>query len=437
MIRRYLVPFVASLAFICSTSLLVSAQNGQLRGHVTLKQADGTVVPAADAMVDLFRTDLPGSYTLKTNKKGDFVHAGLPLQGTFIVSVSMAGARPTYQAGVRPGGEDVKIELVAGGDGKRLTHDEIKTAMAGSGSGSTGAAAPSAEDKAKREEIMKKNAAIEAANKKAEASNAIIERTFKAGNEALRAKNFDLAIAQYDEGLNADPDHPGAPALLTNKTMALNARAIDKYNVGVRATDDAAKAAGMDAAKKDWTAATESSSKAVALLKAMPAATEAAGIAAAQRNLYFALLARADSMRLFVPKVDPTKADEGVAAFQEYIAVETDAAKKTKAQNDLAQMLFDSNNFDKALVQYQKILETNPDDLNALLRSGQSLFNIAYANNSDKAKFQEAANYLGQYVAKAPDTDPLKADAKAILDALKEQENVKPAAAPPRRTRRP
>lgn len=435
MIRRYLVPFVASLAFICSTSLLVSAQNGQLRGTVTLKQADGTIVPAADAVVDLFRTDLPGSFTLKTNKKGDFVHAGLPLQGTFIVSVSMAGARPTYQAGVRPGREDVKIELAAGGDGKRLTQDEIKTAMAGSGS--TGAAAPSAEDKAKREEIMKKNAAIEAANKKAEASNAIVDRTFKAGNEALRAKNFDLAIAQYDEGLAADPDHPGAPALLTNKTMALNARAIDKYNIGVRATDDASKAAGMEAAKKDWQAATESSSKAVALLKAMPAATDAAGIAAAQRNLYFALLARADSMRLFVPKVDPTKAEEGVAAFQEYIAVETDAAKKTKAQNDLAQMLFDSNNFDKALVQYQKILETNPDDLNALLRSGQALFNIGAMNNGDKAKYQEAANYLGQFVAKAPDTDPLKADAKAILDALKEQENVKPTAAPTRRTRRP
>ncbi len=93
--------------------------------------------------------------------------------------------------------------------------------------------------------------------------------------------------------------------------------------------------------------------------------------------------------------------------LQEYIAVETDAAKKSKAQNDLAQMLFDANAFDKALVQYQKILETNPDDLNALLRSGQALFNMGAVNN-DKAKYQEAANYLAQFVAKAPDTDPLK-----------------------------
>ncbi len=134
---------------------------------------------------------------------------------------------------LRPEETDVKIEL-GPGDGKRLTRDEIKTLMAGRGA-PTGAAAPrAAEDKAKREEIMKKNAEIEASNKKAEASNAIIDRTFKAGNEALRAKNYDLAIAQYDEGLTADPEHPGAPALLTNKTMALNARAVDKYNAGIR-----------------------------------------------------------------------------------------------------------------------------------------------------------------------------------------------------------
>lgn len=433
MFRRYLLTLVAIFAFICCSSLLVAAQNGPVRGTVTLKQADGTVVPAADAEVDLFRWDLPGDFKLKTNKKGDFVHAGLPLQSTFVIAVSMPGAQPNYQPNVKPGGEDIKIELVAG-DGRKLTRADVKTLMARTPGAATGAK-ETAEERAKREEIMRKNAEIEAANKKAQDSNAIIDRTFKAGNEALRSKNYDLAIAQYDEGLTADPEHPGAPTLLTNKTMALNSRAVDKYNLGIRATDDAAKAAGLDAAKKDWTAAYESSKKAVGILKALPAATEPAQQASTQRNLYFALLARAEAMRLFVPKVDQSKADEGVIAFTEYIAVETDAAKKAKAQSDMAQMLFDANAFDKALVQYQKILETNPDDLNALLRSGQALFNLGAMNN-DKAKYQEAANYLAQFVAKAPDTDPLKGDAKDILEALKQQENVKPVAAPTRRTRR-
>ena len=437
MFRRYLLPLLASIAFALSTSLLVSAQSGQLRGHVTLKQADGTVVPAADATVDVFRMDLPGDYQLKTNKKGEFVHAGLPFTGTYTLAASMPGAQPYFLPNVKAGrDEDYKIELAIG-DGKRLTRADIKTLMAKT-PGAAGDTKPSSEDKAKREELLRKNQEILEANKKAEASNVTVERTFKAGNEALKVKNYDLAITQYDEGLNADPDHPGAPALLTNKTLALNARAVERYNAAVKATDDAAKTAGLDSAKIDWQAASEAGTKAVALLKAMPAPSDAAAANNAKINLYFALQARADAMRLFVAKVDQTKADEGVTAFQEYIAAETDPVKKSKAEHDLAQMLFDANLFDRALVEYQKILVGNPDDLNALLRAGQALFNIG-AINTDKTKYQEAANYLARFVEKAPDADPLKADAKAILDALKDQENVKPekAATPVRRARRP
>src|SRR5688500_20075157 len=97
-------------------------------------------------------------------------------------------------------------------------------------------------------------------------------------------------------------------------------------------------------------------------------------------------------------------------------------------------MLFDANDFDQALAQYQKILATNPDDLVALLRSGQALFNIGALNN-DKAKYQQAADYLAQYVSKAPDTDDLKSEAQAILESLKAQEHVKPATTTRRRHR--
>ena len=437
MFRRYLLPPFACIVFVFSASLLASAQNGQLRGHVTIKQADGTIAPAADAIIDVFRTDLTGDFQLKTNKKGEFVHAGLPYTGTYTLSVSMPGAEPYYLPNIKVGRDvDYAVELAPGG-GRRLTRADIKTLMART-PGTSGATKTSPEDKAKREELIKKNAEIEVSNKKAEASNAIVDRTFKAGNEALKIKNYDAAIAQFDEGLNADPDHPGAPALLTNKTLALNARAIDKYNTAVRTTDEAAKTAGLESAKKDWQMASEAGSKAVLLLKAMPAPAEAAATNTAKVNLYFALMAKADAMRLFVSKVDQSKADAGVTAYQEYIAAESDPIKKSKAEHDLAQMLFDANVFDKALIQYQKILEANPDDLSALLRAGQALFNIG-AINADKTKYQEAANYLAKFVEKAPDTDPFKADAKAILDTLKDRANVKPEKlpTPARRTRRP
>ena len=438
MFRRYFIPFFASVALIALISVAASAQVGQLRGHVTVKQADGTVVPAADAAVDVFRVDMTGKSNAKTNKKGEFVFAGLFLAGDYIIGVSLPGAQPSYLPGVKAGRDvDYAIELTMPGDGRRLTVEEIKTLM-GDKAPATGGGKESAEDKAKRAELLKKNEEIAASNEKAKTSNEIVARSFKAGNDALKVKNYDEAIARFDEGLQADPEHPGAPALLTNKTLALNSRAVDRYNAALKATDDAAKTSGMEAAKKDCTTAKESSAKAVALLKAVPVSTDPAEANSTKVNLYFALVARADATRLFVTKVDQSQADLGVTAYQEYLAAETDPVKKAKGQKDLAQMLFDANVFDKALVEYQKILETNPDDLDALLRAGQALFNIG-AINTDKVKYQEAANYLAKFVEKAPDTDPLKADAKAILDALKDQENVKPekTATPARRTRRP
>jgi len=439
MFRRNFLPIVASVVFVFSTSLLASAQNGQLRGNVTLKQADGTVVPAADAVVDVFRWDLGGDYQLKTSKKGDFVHAGLPVVGTYVVSVSMPGAQPYFLPDVKAGREaEYKIEL-SPGDGKRLTRADIKAIMAKTPGGVPSGGKESAEDRVKRAELLKKNEELQKQNEKAEASNTIVNRTLKAGNEALIAKNYDLAINQYTEGLTADPEHPGAPVLLTNKSLALKNRAVDTYNVAVKAPDGPAKEAGIEAAKKDWKEASESGAKAVAILKAEPAGADAAAVNSAKMNLYLALLARAQATHLFVVKVDPTQTAAGITAYEEYIAAETDPVKKSKAEHDLAQMLFDANAFDLALVRYQKILEANPDDLNGLLRLGQILFNIGAMNNGDKAKYQEASNYLAKYVEKAPDGDPFKADAKAILDTLKDQANVKPEklATPPRRTRRP
>ncbi len=299
---------------------------------------------------------------------------------------------------------------------------------------STGEVKESDEDKAKRADIEKKNAEILAKNKKAEESNTVVTRTFKAGNQFLQSKDYDQAIAQYDEGLASDPEHPGAPSLMTNKSAALRARAVVKYNGAIKLPDEAAKKAGIDAAKKDWRDAFEVSSKAVEVLKAVGSSGPADAAANTKTNLYFALLMRAEAASFFVSKVDNTQAPAGIAAYEEYLAIETDPTKKAQAQHALAQMLFDANEFDQALAQYQKILATNPDDLIALLRSGQALFNIGAINN-DKAKYQQAADFLAKYVDKAPDTDALKTDAQAILETLKAQENVKPVTAPSRRRR--
>ena len=436
--RRYFYSIIAS-AVLLLAAVGASAQVGQLRGHVFIQQADGTKVPAAGAQVDVYRTDLPGKYLSKASKNGEFVYAGLPYTGTYVIAVSAPNAAPTVRGGVKVG-RDIDFELVmTQGNGQRLTEEQAKAGEGGGATGGqTGGAAgtgESAADRAKREEIEKKNAALIEANKKIENANQVIGDSFRGGNSALTAKNYDEAIRLYDTGIAADPDHPGIPSLLTNKSVALRLRGVDRFNTAVQSKDEAAKAPGVEAAKADFKASAEAATKAVEFLKKLPTPTDAAEAKQLETNKYFALTARAESMRLFTTKVDQTKADEAIAAYQEYIAAEPDAAKKSKAQKDYAQMLFetasDTAGYERVVAEYQRILEANPEDPVALLRIGQAMFNIGALNNNDKAKYQEAANYLQRYVDKAPDTDPLKAEARDLIGALKAQ------AVTPEKTTRP
>ena len=447
MIGRYIYGALAVAILIASVSITAFAQVGELRGHVWLQQADGQKVPLADAQIDVFRTDMSAKYNTKTNKKGEFVFAGLPFIGTYVVAASHPTAAPGWMPGVKAG-RDIPVEItVTPGDGKRLTLEEIKAAGGGTAPAAAGGAPEkeSAADKAKREEMMKKNAEIEAGNKKISEANEVIARTFKAGNEALtaasaasKAQNSDeavqkytAAVASYDEGLAADPEQP---AILTNKAVALKARGVERFNATVRSKtlDDAGRNAGLQTAKEDFKAAAETANKAVAMLKAQPAPTDPADVQRHTQNKYAAMLTNAEAMRLYVSKGDPTQAEAGVTAYKDYLAVETDPAKKAKAQLDMAQMLLDSGSPDKALAEFKTILTAQPDSPEANLGAGLALY-----ASGDKAKFQEAANYLQHFVEVAPDTNVMKDDAKAILTELKNSEKVTPEKTKPAPRRKP
>ena len=446
MIGRYIYGALAVVILVASVSMTAFAQVGELRGHVWLQQADGQKVPLADAQIDVFRVDMAAKYNTKTNKKGEFVFAGLPFIGTYIVAASHPTAAPGWMPGVKAG-RDIPVEItVTPGDGRRLTLEEIKAAGGGSAPAAGGTPEKeSAADKAKREELLKKNAEIEASNKKITEANEIIGRTFKAGNEALQAasaaskaqssddaiQKYTTAIAQYDEGLAADAEQP---ALLTNKAVALKGRGVERFNSTVRSKtlDDAGRNAGLQTAKDDFKAAAETASKAVALIKAQPVPTDPADVQRHTQNKYAAMLTNAESMRLYVSKGDPTQAEAGLAAYKEYLEVETDPAKKAKAQLDMAQMLLDSGSPDKALAEFKTILTAQPDSPEANLGAGLALY-----ASGDKAKFQEAANYLQHFVDVAPDTNVMKDDAKAILTELKNSEKVTPEKTKPAPRRKP
>ena len=418
----FLRAFVAAF-FVAACAVAASAQVTQISGKVTMKQADGTSTPVANAQIDIYRLDIRGQFETKTNKRGEYTHAGIPFGGRYAIAVSAPGARPTFSANLRLNQQPENHFELTPGDGKRLTLEEIRAAIASGGAGAASggeSAGPSEADKKAAAELAAKVKEIEEQNKKIEASNAVVSRTFQAGNAALQAGRYDEAIAAYSEGLAAREEI----ALYTNRAEALRLRGAARYNEGLKNSDAAGRTASLDAAQKDWRDALASTSKAVAMVKAAastPADPAAQGQAAGNRLA--ALGSHARVLALIATRVEktPARADEAFAAFQEYINAETDTAKKNRAMFEAANIYFDAGVYDRAVAEFEKVVAADPNNAEAYFKLGSALM-----NTGDKTKYQAAANYLNKFAELAPDTNPLKADAKSLLQFLKEQENVKP-----------
>jgi hypothetical protein len=438
MTRKYLFASLLMVAFVLIGSADVSAQIVSTRGKVMMKKADGTTVPVEGATVEAYRTDIKTkAQVTKTNKRGEFDYVSLVAQGTYTIAVSAPNASPTFIVNIRPGNENLVINL-SPGDGSKLTEEQLKarpTAVATAAN----TTAPKTEggkpqmtaEEAKRldEENAKKIAEVEAKNRKAEQNNAVFIRALKEGNDAFNSKNYDLAIAKYEEGYTADTEYVGsAPLFLVNKAKALNLRGIAKYNTGVKLTDKAARNTAYEEARKDFEAAAQSAAKSAALLKTATPPTDPNSLKNFENNKYDALFERAEAIRLFMlAKGDPGKAAENKDAFQEYILIEKDAAKKTKAQLTFAEIMFGAGDFDTALPQLKKLIDEDPNNVQATYYMGLGLISVG---ESDTSKLQEGINYLQSYVDRAPANEQEKiAEAKSIIEELK-RKNVTPQKTP-------
>jgi tetratricopeptide (TPR) repeat protein len=442
MFRKNYFTVLLAAALLLIGSSAVFAQTAPVRGKVELVKADGTREPVVGAVVEPFRTDAKGkSPSAKTNKKGEFSFAGLQLGQTFALSISAPKIKPTLQPGIKAGMENVNI-TVSEGDGKRWSEDEVRQALAAPASTETSTTATAsttspettdqkpaeltAEQKKAQAEYEAKVKEVTAKNENIKKNSQIIQNALKEGNDAFGSKNYDVAIVKYTEGINAEPDFVGStPILLNNKGAALKTRATDTYNQAVRSSDQATKAASLTKVKQDLQDAVASYSRSWTILKAAQPA-DITNQANYESTKLQALTGLTDSYRLLTQtKSDMTKGSEAEAAFTEYFAIETDAAKKAKAQVVLGDILRDSGESEKALAAYQAVLQGTPNNPDALVGAGLMLVNIGYINN-DKAKFQEASNYLQKFLSNAPATHPFNDDAKALIDTLKKEQNITP-----------
>src|SRR5262245_23557102 len=196
---RNLFPAFAGFTLVALASMSASAQVARIDGTVVKNH---TKDPVVGAEVQIVRTDIKGNYDVKTDKKGSFLHAGIPLTGTYTIIVSAPSLQPSYFAGVKPGGDPIKFELNPG-DGSKLTIDDIKRAQSsappaaagGSGSGGGNQKQPSAaEIKKAQEEYEKKKAE----NDKLKTEHENMKKLFDQGRQLAQNKDYSGAVTAFN-----------------------------------------------------------------------------------------------------------------------------------------------------------------------------------------------------------------------------------------------
>jgi tetratricopeptide (TPR) repeat protein len=183
--------FGAALGVALFCSATAFAQTGAIAGKV--KGPDGG--PLIGGLVKIERTDIKGNYKVKTNKKGEYFHAGLPL-GTYNVTLEVNGQDVDKVQGVRTGlgdPKEVNFDL----------HQRAQQQQALQKAAETGELTKeqsremSAEQKAAIEKAMKERS--EAMKK-----NKALNDAFNNGMTAMGAKDYPVAIENLKKGTEMD-----------------------------------------------------------------------------------------------------------------------------------------------------------------------------------------------------------------------------------------
>ncbi len=187
---------IRKLAFLPAASLLLAgaamAQTGAIEGDV--KGPDG--VGLRGALVKIERTDIKGNYKVKTDKKGHYFHAGLPL-GQYNVVLEVEGKDVDRVGGVRTRLGDpvpVNFDMAA----------QVKKQQAMQQAAETGQLT----QEQSREMSKEQKDAIEKAMKErsaAMAKNKALNDAFNGGIEAMKTRQWDAAIQSFTKAGEMDP----------------------------------------------------------------------------------------------------------------------------------------------------------------------------------------------------------------------------------------
>jgi tetratricopeptide (TPR) repeat protein len=183
---------LTALAGLFLFTLAASAQTSSLSGEV--KDEDGK--PLVGAWVMIERTDIKGNYKVKTNKKGEYFHAGLPL-GTYNIRLEVDGKVRDQVKGVRTRlGDPLPINFDLQGQKKKS--QEVQAANESGTLTKEQERSMSPAQKAEMEKALKER-------EQSLKNNKALNDSFVGGMEALKAQKYDDAVAAFVKAAELDP----------------------------------------------------------------------------------------------------------------------------------------------------------------------------------------------------------------------------------------
>lgn len=346
--------FAATAAFAQVSSLegVVKDENGQ---------------PLKDALVRIDRLDIKGKYEVKTKKKGDYLHAGLPL-GTYKVTLVVNGQE-------RDSVNNVKTRL---GDPTVINfnlQDQAAKQQAIAKAAESGtltqeqARDMTPEQKAALEKQMKERQAAMAKNKE-------LNDAFNVGMSAREQKNWQGAVEAFEKASTLDPKQAVIWGQLADASMEL-----------------AKTKTGADAQ--------------TAIDKGLAAYAKALEIApndASYRNNYALALARAKKFDLMEGELKK--------------AVELDPTNAGRYYYNMGAVLVNSNQMEPACAAFDKAIAADPNYADAHYQRAMCMTAKATVSADGKTTFPPGtAEAFQKYLELKPD-GPFSESAKGMLTAM-------------------
>jgi TonB family protein len=234
---------------------------------------------------------------------------------------------------------------------------------------------------------------------------------FDAAREAFMGMRFDEAVRLSDEGIAAAPSQP---SFWLGRANALYARGTATYNRVYRSKDEAEKKEGLEAFRRDLRDALAAATRGLALIDDYKAPDDEAVRASLAASRRAALWLRAQTLMTSAMRVDESYYADALTAFEQYAAGEADPAMTNLAHFFMGQLRLATNDFAGSAIEFRKVLDAEPANIDALLGEAVALVNQGHAAG-DPAKLREGFERLRLFVDKAP-RHAARASAAQALD---------------------